>query len=103
LLADTILLSMLIIATPIIAMPIIATPAAAAPDDDRTNFAAPTDRIASYSPAPVPDDTAGPPVENVRDGAVVERALTAAPSPVAGRMAPLTDLLGVTWALAPHS
>jgi hypothetical protein len=93
LLADAILLSMLI----------IATQAAAAPDDDWTNFAAPTDRVASYSPAPVPDDTAARPVEKVRDGTVVERALPVAPPSVAGRTAPLTDLLGVTWALAPHS
>jgi hypothetical protein len=98
LLAEAILLSKLIIATLI-----IATPAAAAPDDDWTNVAAPTDRVASYSPAPVPDDTAAPPIEKVRDGTVVERALPVAPLSVAGRTAPLTDLLGVTWALAPHS
>ncbi len=92
LLADAILLSLLI----------IATPATAAPDNDWTKFAAPTDRVASYGPAPMPDDTAAP-VEKVRDGAVVERAVPVAPPSVAGRTAPLTDLLGVTWALAPHS
>ena len=84
-------------------MLIVAGPSIAARADDWTPSADKSARVASYSPAPVPDDTASPPVNTVRDGEVIERAQPVTPPSVAGRTAPLTDLLGITLALAPRS